>query len=373
MTNTEIIKFISKNKKYNNNINLYNNHLIKIFLNIIQDIITKFNKSNLLEYDIKYNINKNCKELNELNELNEYFISNKFVSKDVLSELQNNNINNIVINNKLYYLSLYYYDIDNIDEYLKNIIIIIHFINKINLYFNYDFIKFNVIIFLGNCKKYINFDEPIIHPINMNSGSCVPLDYLNVWRKEEYEKVLIHELLHFIKTDFFSHDAKNLENKIKKIILYENTNSINESYNETLAGILNMCYKSIKYSININKIYEFELNFLYIQTAKLILLFNGDSIKDLFDKKIIIKQTTSALSYIIFKMILFHHISKTLDFIQNINFKCNTEDKINKFGNLLFNCIQNTNYYEFVDNNINLIRNINFDNIIKKNLLMSII
>jgi len=119
--------------------------------------------------------------------------------------------------------------------------------------------------------------------------------------------------------------------------------------------------------------YTKKLNFLYIQTAKLILLFNGNSIKNLFDKKIIIKQTTSALSYIIFKMILFHHINKTLNFIQKINFKCNTKYKINKFGNFLLKCIQNTDYYNFIDNNINLIRNINSNNIIKKNLLMSII
>ena len=207
----------------------------------------------------------------------------------------------------------------------------------------------------------------------MNSGSSIPTVYSNLWRKEEYEKVLIHELLHFIKADFFSHEAISLEKKIKTIVSYDTTNSINESYNETLAGIINMCYKSVKYNININKIYEYELNFLYIQTAKLISVFNGDSIKDLFDKKITIKQTTSALSYIIFKMILFHHISKTIDFIEKINFKCNTSDKIELFGDFLLNCINDKTYYNITDYYIKKLETIKNENYIKKNLRMSLI
>lgn len=365
MSKNQIIEFISKNKNKNNKyIDLYNNKFIKTLLLLIKNIIDT-NKHILQE--LNYIINNVTK--NE--ELKELFYDNNFVSDDILKELKTNNINHIVIDNDEFYLSLYYYNIDNIDEYLKNIIIIIKFIKNINLNFNYKDTKFNVIIFLGNSKKYIS--DKIIKPINMNSGSSIPTVYANLWRKEEYEKVLIHELLHFIKADFFSHDAPSLEKKIKTIISYDTTNSINESYNETLAGIINMCYKSIKYDININKIYEIELNFLYIQTAKLIDIFDGSSIKDLFDKKITIRQTTSALSYIIFKMILFHHISKTIEFIEKINFKCNTQNKIDLFGDFLLDCINNETYYDITDYYIRKLKIIEDDNYIKKNLRMSLI
>jgi hypothetical protein len=224
---------------------------------------------------------------------------------------------------------------------------------------------------LGNCKKKIS--RKIITPLNMNSGTSIPTVYANVWRKEEYEKVLIHELLHFIKADFFNNDAPSLESKIKKIISYESSNSSNESYNETLAGIINMCYKSIKYNINLNKIYEIELNFLYIQTAKLIEIFGGNSIKDLFDKNITIKQTTSALSYIIFKMILFHHIEKTIEFIEKINFKCNSSDKIDLFGEFLIPLIKLKSYVTNVDFYVEKLKTIKNEDKIKKTMRMSLI
>lgn len=365
MSKNQIIEFISKNK--NNNIkyvDLYNNKFIKTLLLLIKNIM-QTNKNILNK--LNFYINK----VTTNDELKELFYNNNFVSDDILNELKSNTINHIIIDNQEYYLSLYYYDIENINEYLNNIIIIIKIIKYINLHFNYKDTKFNVIIFLGNSKKYIS--DKIIKPINMNSGSSIPTVYANLWRKEEYEKVLIHELLHFIKADFYSNDAKFLENKIKKIISYETTNSINESYNETLAGIINMCYKSIKYNININKIYEIELNFLYIQTAKLIDIFGGNSIEDLFKKKITIKQTTSALSYIIFKMILFHNIINTIQFIENINIKCNVANKIKLFSDFLLDSINNKTYYDIINYYIKKIKDIHNTHYIKQNLRMSLI
>jgi len=364
MSKNEIIKFISKNKNKNKYIDLYNNKFIKTLLLLIKNIIES--NTNIIK-ELNYVVKKVIKN----DELTELFYDNNYVSHDILKELETNDINHIVIDNTEYYLSLYYYDTENIDKYLKNIIILIKFIKNINLHFNYSDTKFNVIIFLSNSKKYM--PDKIIKPINMNSGSSIPLVYANLWRKEEYEKVLIHELLHFIKADFFNHDALLLENEIKKIVSYHSSNSINESYNETLAGIINMCYKSVKYNININTIYEFELNFLYIQTAKLIAIFDGESIEDLFNKKITIKQTTSALSYIIFKMILFHHISKTMDFIEKINFKCNGTNKINLFGDFLLNCINDNTYYNITNYYIKKLKSIEDENYIKKNLRMSLI
>lgn len=321
------------------------------------------------------NMFNNIYKNKEREEICEIFYANKFVSIDVLTELEVNNLKNIKINDTDFNLSLYYYDIENINNYLKNIIIIIKIIKNINKAFNYNDMKINLVVFLGNCKKNMEYNH--ISPLSMNSGSSIPTVYANIWRKEEYEKVLIHELLHFIEADFYSHEYSELEHRINDIFNYkcfdDGINSSNESYNETLAGIINMCYKSVKYEININKIYEIELNFLYIQTAKLITYFNGNSINDLFDNKICIKQTTSAISYIILKMILFHFIDSTIDFIENINLKCNSVDKINLFSDFIINLINTKSYFNEVDYYINKIKNINNDKYIKKNLRMSLV
>lgn len=334
---------------------------------ILKDIHLNENLVNMFN-----NIYKN----KERKEICEIFYENKFVSIDVLTELEINNLKNIKIDEIDFNLSLYYYDnIDNIDNYLKNIIIIIKIIKNINKVFNYDDIKINLVVFLGNCKKHIQYNH--ITPLSMNSGSSIPTIYANIWRKEEYEKVLIHELLHFIEADFYSHEYSELEHKINNIFNYkcfdDGINSSNESYNETLAGIINMCYKSVKYKININKIYEIELNFLYIQTAKLIKFFNGNSINDLFENKICIKQTTSAISYIILKMILFHFIDSTIDFIEKINLKCNEPDKIKLFSDFIVNLINTKSYFNKVDYYILKINNIKNDHYIKKNLRMSLV
>jgi len=427
-TNKDIIKFISNNKnKLKNHIDLYQNNLIVIFIDIIKSTLaeiidvpvyipqllkkqhnfkyvslydffksykvihtyhdfTKYYTENQHQLDlnkIKYDIRNNSELLgiyseiyeknDERSELRNLFYKNTFVSIDVLTEIELNDLNHIVIDNNIYRLSVYYYGNIDINKYLKNIINIINVIKNFNIFYGHTHVKFNIIIFMGNIKKKLA--GKTITPMSMNSGSAIPGIYINIWRREELEKVLIHELLHFIKADFYKSENNSmlLEQSIKQIISYEGINCPNESYNETLAGIINMCYKSVKYEININKIYEIELNFLYIQTAKLICLFNGNSITDLFDKKITIKQTTSALSYIVLKMIFFHHIQFITEFISNIKLKCNDSEKIKLFEKLLIERISDKTYVSCVDHFIEILKKTRDDELVKHTLMMSII
>jgi hypothetical protein len=311
-------------------------------------------------------------------ELCEKFYQNTFVSIDVLQEIESFDLKHILIDESYYKLSIYYYDECDINIYLKKIIKIIDLIKEINDHYEQNNnMKYNVIIFLGNQKK--QFIGNTITPISMNSGACVPEVYACVWRKEELEKVLIHELLHFINCDFHSHihGYDEIDKSINDLIKIEGTNNPNEAYNETVAGIINMCWKSISLQIDIDKLYYYEMNFLYLQSAKLIKYFNGNKLEDLLNKTITIDQTTSALSYLFLKMILFHYIIETCDFIKNINFKCNTSIKINDFSNFLTNklskinkssCTNNVNkYLDFIKINLNK------DKYIYKTMRMSVI
>ncbi len=339
-----------KIKDFNDFIRYYSLHQHEISIRDIYNQINKISdtskKNRLLElYNQIYERKDNRQELSQI------FYNNMFVSIDVLQELESFDLNHIIIDSdKDYYLSLYYYDLDqDIDTYLINIIRIIKLIKGINNLFDKELQKINVIIFLGNQKKELIGNS--ILPISMNSGSSIPTIFASVWRKEEYEKVLIHELLHFICADF--HGGSSGYNKIHEAILdkfiVDGKNNPNESYNETIAGIINMCYKSIMLDLDINDIYNIELNFLYLQTAKLIKYFRGKKMSELLDKKIKIKQTTSGLSYLILKMILFHNIKDTLDFISSINFKCNNSTNIDKFKTYLVDIINNKTYYDNVN------------------------
>ena len=308
-------------------------------------------------------------------ELSKIFYNNTFVSIDVLHELELNDLNHIYIDEKYFELSVYYYDITNIDEYLLKIIKIIHLIKEINnKYEPNNTLKYNIIIFLGNQKKIFMGDK--ITPISMNSGSAIVEVYVSLWRKEEFEKVLIHELLHFINADFFYNNKgySELDNNILELIKIEGVNNPNESYNETLAGIINMCWKSVQLKIDINEIYFIDMKFLYLQSAKLIKYFGGLTNNDLLDKQITIKQTTSAISYLFLKMILFHNIIDTLEFIDDINFKCNNTDKINKFNVYLIDKIKDKSYSENVDKYLIFINKpkIDYSKYIYKNMRMSV-
>ena len=111
------------------------------------------------------------------------------------------------------------------------------------------------------------------------------------------------------------------------------------------------------------------MKFLIFQTNKIIKFFNGVNASDLFKNKI--NQTTSVVSYIIIKMILFFNIHKILEFIDNVNIKLDTDDKINLFETLLLNIISNKNYIDTLDDNFN----IDYDKsrFITKTLRMSVI
>jgi hypothetical protein len=158
------------------------------------------------------------------------------------------------------------------------------------------------------------------------------------------EKVLIHELCHYINADFYYQDEgySELDDSLKEIFDIKGHNNPNESYNETLAGIINICLQAVKYKYDVSDIFFYELEFLYIQVAKIILFLKGNKYEQLFkstENHLIIQQNTSTVSYIILKMILFHNINKTLEFISECKIKCNKPEEINAFNRLLIKII----------------------------------
>jgi len=379
------IKFI---KKVNNDkLPLLYNLYSKCFPNEIQSLsdfikyytLEQLNSNDIKQYlfddDMKKIYKKIYEEDDDRIEIKKIFYDNNFVSIDILYELESNDLQHIFIDNDDYSLSIYYYNIDNIDEYINNIIFIIYIIKNINEKYKISNVKkYNVIMFLGNQKKYL-FGN-MITPMNMNSGSSMIEIFVTLWRKEEYEKVLIHELCHYIGIDhniFTNNDIKEINNNFN----IKGINHISESYNETIASIINMCWKHYKlnnlynFKIDLQQIYIIEIKFLLFQTAKYIDFFNGKCGNDLF--RINILQNTSGLSYIVLKMILFYNINDFMNLINEFNIICDDINKIHTYKEFLEDKIKNKLYVKLIDYIFNIIKKINKDKFIYKTFRMSVI
>ena len=250
----KITKFI-KNHKYTINI-------IKLD-NTINDIFLKYANT----FFVSYNNVKN--EINNLN--NTYQIN--WNNNNIYIKSDNMNIINRI--------KLIVYFI----EYLKSI-------SKINK-------NITMYLLLTNLKKEYNGDS-IIDVDNVNSGyTDFDKNIIFIWRYEECEKVLFHELMHFFHIDR-KHEKINLNLNINK---YHN-------YHEVICDYYGIIYHLIYLSFITDKpiklLIEIELSFMENQCMMVNNYFNLKSWEKNFSKQII--QNTSAFSYYILKYMLLNYL-----------------------------------------------------------------
>jgi len=204
----------------------------------------------------------------------------------------------------------------------------------------------DLVIIYSNQKKLINKNTKVLCADNINSGSTYPGRTITCWRKEEFYKVLIHELFHFYKFDFHYNQPSydRLYNNID-IGTVEGVDRINESYTESNAIILHCLYKAILENTNYKNVIKTfkkclmtEINFMILQVAKIINLFNGNNIDDLFNNNIVLRQNTNVRSYFIIKFLLLLNFDKFYEFI-NKNLVVN-DNRLMEFGELINNSKQ---------------------------------
>lgn len=260
--------------------------------------------------------------LNELNVEDEYnqILDNSFISlrckRDIL-----NNMNKVI---KYEYNKRKILILSN--KYEPNIL------NQILSIFDlFDVItktenSYKLNIYLSNEKKIINTNISYLNADNINSGSTYPGHNITLWRKEELCKVLIHELIHYLKLDMYK-----FQDKFHK--LYDNINlkgdicNPNEAYTEFMALIFFTYWKlkQRKKNNNIKKFFRktllLELGWSYFQIAKIINFFKCyNQYEDLYDNKCSFKQKTNVLSYFLLKSFLLKNIKNTIDCIDFDNF-----------------------------------------------------
>jgi hypothetical protein len=215
--------------------------------------------------------------------------------------------------------------IDNITDIYeftdKNISVIVYY-NKQKDNIDFDFIRrvikrgtavirtkpIKLILLLSSAKKIL-VDDKILTPYHANSGfTFIKRNEIFIFRKEEFPKVIIHELLHHdinIHSDDFKMENKellmkhfNIHGKCKLIL--------NETIIELWATIMHLKFISKEYKIDFKKLLDIELKYSLYKCYQLFEMQKKRPDKQWYDE-------CNIYCYIIFKTILYYYHGKLLD------------------------------------------------------------
>jgi len=167
--------------------------------------------------------------------------------------------------------------------------------------------KFNVNLYFTDQKKKLP-KYKILGINEINSGVSIgDINVINIFRKEEMLKLLIHEIIHNLDID---NSLRNNTTDFSKYfnIPREDNYIINESYTEFLAVLINSMIFSFEDNNDYNytlfiKIIENEKQYTLYQNAKILNHYGFKSIDD-FNKpndNELYKQNTSVFSYFFLK------------------------------------------------------------------------
>ena len=219
------------------------------------------------------------------------FISSRIYSKIKNTEFQqytySDIINSIDINLTIYepIKVLFKKDIDdNIDDNIDNIILIIS--KLVNLCNNKSINQLDITIFLMSDKKEITNDTSIIGDGDVNSGCSIVNNINNkiyIWRKEEVNKVLIHELIHSLDLDPITN--YNYDFFLTKFSYCPKEINLFESYVEFWATLINILFVMAKNKSEFSSFETFienEIEFGYKQSSKLLIYNDIYNFKDFY-------------------------------------------------------------------------------------------
>ena len=279
-----------------------------------------FNK--IRDKNIKFNFIKEerKKVKNKLKKIN-YKILKYEIPKIKIEELINTDwvyhevINNLESLDTNYKITWYYKTTHNIylkcrkEKYIgfsKRINILLNIINYL-----YDLKKYkedkpiNIYLVLTPLKK--NFDiDLVIGPKNINSGyTDFKRNEIFIWREEEFEKVIFHELIHYINLDCRNiiFDDKNLPHNINDFKSYF------EAFTDFWGIIYHLIYVSLVTNCSVNSLLQIEFKFIENQAN----LMNDFFKLNKWDNKKEIKQKTPAFTYFIIKYMIFDKILSSND------------------------------------------------------------
>ena len=197
-------------------------------------------------------------------------------------------------------------------------------------------INLNLIDYLGKKTLPLNPREPL-KAKHVNSGLTTFYRFTNradvlVYRREEMCKVLIHELIHAhdIDSKFISNSG---ESRLARIFCLSRL-EVNEAFTDAFACLLNIilftCFEKGEIVERLILHFENEIGFIKAQAYKVI-KHTG------YNKQCthIINTDTNAMSYYVFKAIIFDNFDDYLEFLKHNKLQFNGERSMIDFAEKL--------------------------------------
>ena len=352
----QVIKFLlhhNKIKKINVD-NIQCNEWLKILFDKIKSIKTQ---------SLKYEKTEQCSRLNQ-----DQYISNRFIANPIQEEIKEMSKCNI-------------YSI------MGTQVVIASNNDKLNMKYVGDIITImKTLSGVCNAPKLINIWNTVhekllptkcnrLEPVNINSGSTLPGEYINIWRHEELYKVLIHELVHTLDLDF--RDMTVIQPYIRSNynISKDSPVLIWESYTEFIAIIIHSMYFSKSFESFLT-VLSIELEFSLFQTAKVLHNFGCNNLSDLQNKTCEISYDTDVLSYFYIKTALLFSLNESITYCQqfNINILKFNVNATNEYLQLIDKTTKNNEFISKINSYIQYLQqNKKQDGLVFKTLKMSII
>ena len=331
-------------------------------IKISESYISIMDSRNMIESSVKEI--KTLKELPKSNLMDSSFMPGNIKNKILYTILgymkMTIKIGSMAVN--IYYGMFKKTDFNKLKKIKEDILFAFKVIKFCSLYTNLKSIKsLNIYLYLTGEKKQLpNTSIQVLGSNNCNSAvtfACASNGKLLIYRREEWRKVLIHELFHSLCLDFAGNNYDTLRSNIKNIFNVQSDFELSESYTEYWATIINSCFISYSLLDNHNDIDNFllfvdfciqlERIFSLFQMVKILHymglryenLYKNNALSKSF-RKILYKEDTNVLCYYIIKTILLFYNDDFLEhcFINNNNII--KFDKIEQNLNNFYNFIQ---------------------------------
>jgi len=288
----------------------------------------------------------NVKGSNELRKLYSYFKNIKLLDIEETLDFLTENVSNIVFDNvfvtekvlndiklikkktscsfkigKIHITFTFYYKpSENVDKLINETINLTRFLFSIYPITNNIEINF----YLSDIKKtlpdFLDEDAFVFGKAEANSGSCLrggDKSIVNIWRKEEILKVMVHELIHALCIDEFNDTPEIINHYKENYNISSDRINTNEAYTEIWANLINCFWISQKVKKNQ---YDLFKTFIALETEHCIFqsskIFHLTKLKD---RNIDINSETNILAYYIIRCELLKELTKFLKFCRVYN------------------------------------------------------
>ena len=183
----------------------------------------------------------------------------------------------------------------------------------------------SIYIYLTHFKKELHKHDKVISTKNVNSGvtySCSRNNEVCVYRKEEFIKVVFHELIHSLGIDEDMFQQSKFKNEMNNLFHLSTTGNYFEAYTEFMAVNFYIYFTSFFLTNTLEECYKLsntllhnEVYFSMFQLNK-VLSHNGLSYNDLLANKNtdLYRENTNVFSYYVLKTILLYHNFESLYF-----------------------------------------------------------